>query len=185
MKIYTRTGDKGETGLLGGERVPKDHPRILAIGAVDELNAAIGVARRHLSANPESFAEINQLLVDVQHQLFDCGAELGNPTGTRRDSPLIAAATITQLEQAIDRFAAALPPLREFIVPGGSPAAAQLHVARCVCRRAEQALVMLGRTETLRAELMQYLNRLSDLLFVLARAANQAAGVADVPWRRP
>ena len=185
MKIYTRTGDAGETGLLGGGRVPKDHPRILAVGTIDELNAAIGVARCHFGTGQEPVAEIDGLLEDIQHQLFDCGAELGTPLGTRRDAPLITAATIKQLEQAIDRFEATLPPLRGFILPGGCPAAAQLHVARCVCRRAERLLVSFGRTETLRVELMQYLNRLSDLLFVLARAANQAAEVGDIPWRKP
>ncbi|MEX2171818.1 MAG: cob(I)yrinic acid a,c-diamide adenosyltransferase [Pirellulales bacterium] len=185
MKIYTRTGDEGETGLLGGARVPKDHPRIRAVGTIDELNAIIGVARCQLGDGPEPVAEIDLILGDIQHQLFDCGAELGAPDGTRRDAPLITEATIVGMERAIDRFEATLPPLREFILPGGCPAAAQLHVARCVCRRAERLLVTFGRTETLRVELMQYLNRLSDLLFVLARAANQAAGMPDVPWRTP
>lgn len=184
MKIYTRTGDTGETGLLGGVRVPKDHPRITAVGAVDELNAAIGVARCHLGPDGPA-AEINQLLGDIQHQLFDCGAELGAPDATRRDSPLVTESTIDQLEEAIDRFEAILPPLREFILPSGSAPAAQLHVARCVCRRAERTLITVSRTENLRVELIHYLNRLGDLLFVLARAANQVAGFPDVPWKKP
>ena len=155
-----------------------------AIGAVDELNAKIGVVRSQLTAKSEATTEINRLLSDIQHQLFDCGAELAAPDGTRQSAPLITSDTIANLEQAIDRFEASLPPLREFILPGGSPAAAQLHVARGDCRRAERRLVTLGQSQPIRPELMQYLNRLSDLLFVLARAANQAAGVGDVPWRK-
>jgi cob(I)alamin adenosyltransferase len=185
MKIYTRTGDTGETGLLGGGRVPKDHPRILAVGAMDELNASIGAVRCQLANGPELFGEINRLLDSVQHQLFDCGAELAIPDESQRQVPLISAAAVAGLEQTIDRFEALLPSLTQFVLPGGCPAAAQLHIARSICRRAERWLVTVGRTQTLRMELLQYLNRLGDLLFVLARSANHAAGVADVPWRKP
>lgn len=184
MKIYTRTGDSGETGLLGGKRVPKDHPRIEAVGAVDELNAQIGVVRSQIAPDSVTLAEISSLLGDIQHQLFDCGAELASPDGTRQSALMISADCIAELEGSIDRFEETLPPLTEFILPGGSPAAAQLHVARSTSRRAERRLVALGQSEQVRPELIQYLNRLSDLLFVLARAANQAAGVGDVTWRK-
>jgi cob(I)alamin adenosyltransferase len=183
MKIYTRTGDQGETGLLGGGRVPKDHPRILAVGAIDELNAALGVVRCHTSSD-EPFSEMDRTLADIQHQLFACGSELGSPDANQRSARLITDATIAELEQSIDRFEATLPPLHEFILPGGCPASAALHVARGICRRAERTLVTASRTETLRVELIQYLNRLGDLLFVVARAANQVAGSQDIPWRK-
>lgn len=184
MRIYTRTGDAGETGLLGGGRVPKDHPRIEAIGAVDELNAQIGLIRCHLTDNSPVLAAINRRLDDIQHQLFDCGAELASPDGARQNPPQVTANTVAELERAIDHFEATLSPLREFILPGGSPAAALIHVARVICRRAERRLVTLGLSQPIRSELIQYLNRLGDLLFVLARAANQAAEIGDVLWRK-
>ena len=178
-RIYTRTGDRGETGLIGGRRVPKDHLRVEAYGAVDELNAHLGLVR----AQTED-VELAALLDDIQHRLFDLGAELATPAGPAGAAPAIATAEIEQLERSIDRHQTSLPPLREFILPGGTALAAALHVARTVCRRAERRLVTLGREEPVRADLLRYLNRLSDLLFVLARVVNHRAGRSDVIWRK-
>jgi cob(I)alamin adenosyltransferase len=180
MKIYTKTGDRGETGLYGGGRVRKDAPRIEAYGAVDELNAVLGVARAE--SQP---AEIDALLARVQSELFEVGAELATRDPAAKGTATIGAVQIAALESEIDRFEASLEPLRQFILPGGVKAAAQLHVARTVCRRAERRVVALASdpAEHVSAELVIYLNRLSDLLFVLARAANAAASHADVPWQ--
>ena len=178
-RIYTRTGDRGETGLIGGRRVPKDHLRVEAYGAVDELNAHLGLVRAQIED-----AELGALLDDIQHRLFDLGAELATPAGSTDLSPVLGAAEIDQLERRIDRYQTSLPALREFILPGGTAPAAALHVARTVCRRAERRLVTLGREEPLRADLLRYLNRLSDLLFVLARVVNQQSGRPDVIWRK-
>lgn len=185
-KIYTRTGDAGETMLRGGRRVRKDDDRVEAFGAVDELNAALGAARAELGRGRggSEDKEIDQLLDQAQHRLFDLGAELANPEAGEQSTALVSNADVAGLEAAIDRFDAGLKPLRAFILPGGSPAAAQLHLARCVCRRAERRLVHLAAREPIRGELGRYLNRLSDLLFVLARSVNQAAGVPDVLWQR-
>lgn len=182
MKIYTKTGDKGDTGLFGGPRVMKDSARIEAYGTVDELNAVIGMARTQV----ESVAPaIEQLLKHIQNDLFDLGSELATPD-PRQEKASVTPRHITELEQAIDAFEAGLPPLKEFILPGGSPSAGLLHLARTVCRRAERRVVALaGRSgEYVSVEAIPYLNRLSDLLFVLARAANQAAGIADVTWQK-
>lgn len=178
-RIYTRTGDRGETGLIGGHRVLKDHVRVEAYGAVDELNAHLGAVRAQIS-DPE----MDAVLDDVQHRLFDLGAELATP-GPAAAAPSISASQIEALERVIDRYQDALAPLREFILPGGIAAAAALHVARTVARRAERRVVALARAEPVRPELLRYLNRLSDLLFMLARAANARAGRSDVTWRKP
>lgn len=178
-RIYTRTGDRGETGLIGGRRVPKDHLRVEAYGAVDELNAHLGLVRAQIED-----AVLGALLDDIQHRLFDLGAELATPAGSTGLAPVLGAAEIDQLERRIDRYQTSLPALREFILPGGSAPASALHVARTVCRRAERRLVTLGREEPVRAELLRYLNRLSDLLFVLARVVNQQSGRPDVIWRK-
>jgi len=159
--------------------VPKDHLRVEAYGAVDELNAHLGFVR----AQTED-AELVALLDDIQHRLFDLGAELATPAGSTDSAPAIDSAEVDQLEHAIDRYQTSLPQLREFILPGGTSLAAALHVARTVCRRAERRLVTLGREEPVRAGLLQYLNRLSDLLFVLARVANWRAGRSDVVWKK-
>jgi cob(I)alamin adenosyltransferase len=179
MKIYTKTGDAGETGLYGGPRVAKDAPRIEAFGTVDELNASLGVVRTEPLP-----ADVESLLARIQNQLFDLGALLATPKPTAAASAAIGPAVIAELETAIDQFGAELPPLRQFILPGGVPAAACLHVARTVCRRAERRVVSLARLpeENVAADLIVYLNRLGDLLFVLARFTNAAAGQADVPW---
>jgi len=168
-KIYTRTGDGGETGLARGERVPKDGPRIEAIGAVDELNSQLGV----LLAEPVA-DNVRDILTEVQHRLFDLG---GLP-----DTALIQAGHISALETSLDAFNASLPPLKEFILPGGGRMAALCHVARATCRRAERRLVSLARSEALRPEVVAYVNRLSDLLFVLCRTRLRAAEQVEVEW---
>jgi cob(I)alamin adenosyltransferase len=173
-RIYTRTGDDGSTGLADGRRVPKDHPRIEAIGAVDELNSALGV----LLAG-DLPADIHDLLTGIQHDLFDLGGELSAPGG----AAAFAESRVAELERALDRLNANLGPLKEFILPGGSRAAAAAHLARTACRRAERRLITLRRAEPLAPTSVAYLNRLSDLLFVVARAANRHAGRADVLWR--
>ncbi len=173
-RIYTRTGDAGTTGLADGSRVAKDAPRIEVIGAVDELNSAIG-----LLLSEEVPAEVRVCLSGVQHDLFDLGGELSVPGHT-----LMNEAYSKRLEDALDAFNARLPALKEFILPGGSRAASLAHVARTVCRRAERALVALSKAETVAPPLLQYLNRLSDLLFVLARTLNRHAGGDDVYWQQ-
>lgn len=179
MKIYTKTGDRGDTGLFGGPRVRKDDPRIEAYGTVDELNAVLGLIR----CEPLE-ASLDALLASIQNELFDLGAELATPDPQRLGTHTIAAPHIGRLEAAIDQHEAHLEPLKAFILPGGTRAAALLHVARTVCRRAERRLVTLADREAISADLIIYLNRLSDLLFVLARSANRAAGLADVPWKK-
>lgn len=178
-RIYTRGGDAGETGLIGGHRVPKDHPRVEAYGAVDELNAHLGAARPQVD-DPE----LGALLDRIQHRLFDLGAELASPAAASGKTGAAGSGEIQALEDAIDRYQETLPPLREFILPGGTPLAASLHVARTVARRAERRVVTLARGEPVRPEVLRYLNRLSDLLFVLARAANHRAGRPDVAWKK-
>jgi len=178
-KIYTRTGDGGETGLFGGGRVSKNDLRVRAYGTIDELNAAIGVARA--GAPP---AEIEGILERLQHQLFDLGAELATPEGAAA-AARVARTTpdrVAALERDIDRCQALLPALRQFVLPGGTPVAAALHYARTVARRAEREIVGLAAREPVNPELLKYVNRLSDLLFVLARVANQGAGRPDVFW---
>jgi cob(I)alamin adenosyltransferase len=182
-KIYTRTGDEGETGLIGGARVSKSDPRIAAIGAVDELNAALGVVRVELGRMEPMPAGIDRFVERAQHHLFNLGAELAMPGPGEKSATLIQDAETADLEAAMDGWEADLEPLREFILPGGSPAAAQLHLARCVCRRAERSLVELSAGAAVRPELLRYVNRLSDALFVAARSANRAAGISDVVWR--
>lgn len=174
-KIYTRTGDDGNTGLGTGERVPKDSLRMVAIGTVDELNSAIGMT----IATTGTGADIAACLGIIQHELFDLGGELSVP-----GRAVIDDAAVTQLETTLDRFNAELPPLRDFILPGGNAAAAACHVARSLCRRAERRAWALARTEAVNPISLRYLNRLSDLLFVLARVLNREAGVADVMWEK-
>ena len=181
MKIYTKTGDDGETGLFGGPRVVKHHPRIAAYGDVDELNAVIGWAR--CESPPR---ETPEALARVQGQLFAVGAELASPNPPAMGTEMIGDKQIAFLEQTIDWHESGLAPLREFILPGGSRGAAALHMARTVCRRAERNVVALSQTpgEQVSPRIIIYMNRLSDLLFVLARTANAEAGRGDVPWEK-
>jgi len=172
-KITTRTGDDGTTGLGDGSRVPKDSPRIEAIGTVDELNSAIGVL---LTADLPG--DIAATLLDIQHRLFDLGGELSIPGYT-----LLTGQHVLELEQRQEALNESLPPLKEFILPGGSRDAASCHIARAVCRRAERCLVGLAKSEPVSAEARKYLNRLSDYLFVAARYINRSAGQPDVLWR--
>ncbi|MDP4199017.1 MAG: cob(I)yrinic acid a,c-diamide adenosyltransferase [Bacteroidota bacterium] len=178
MKIYTKTGDDGTTGLFGGGRVPKDSPRIEAYGTVDELNSCIGLVR---AASGELFVD---LLQRISEELFVLGGDLATPLETRSDYevPRIGESQVRALELAIDEHDAQLPSLKRFILPGGTPLAAHLHHARTVCRRAERLLVTLTTREKIGPNDIIYLNRLSDLLFVLARRANQLAGVRDIEW---
>jgi cob(I)alamin adenosyltransferase len=170
-KIYTRTGDQGTTGLADGSRADKDSPRVEAMGAVDELNSQVGWVLAH--PVPDA---VRECLVDVQHGLFDLGGELAIP-GT----VAVTAAQVSALEQMLDQFNAALPPLKEFILPGGSEAAAVAHTARAVCRRAERRLLTLSRDESVNDESRKYLNRLSDLLFVVARLLARENG-GEIYW---
>jgi len=177
MKIYTKTGDTGETGLFAGPRVRKNHPRIDSYGTVDELNAVLGLIRCETLA-----PGLNLLLDRIQNELFDLGAELATPDPERHGLRILGAHQIAALEAAIDMYEGHLEPLRVFILPGGTRVAALLHLARTVCRRAEREVVGLSTAEPVASELVIYLNRLSDLLFVLARWANQQANLPDVPW---
>ena len=173
-KIYTRTGDDGTTGLGDGSRVSKDSPRVEAYGTVDELNSAIGV----LLATPEVPPGVAACLTEVQHELFDLGGELCLP-GHR----IITAGHVTRLEKSLDEFNDTLPPLKEFILPGGGPAAAACHLARAIARRAERRVWTLAKAESVSPEVAQYLNRLSDLLFVLARVLARHERGVEVLWR--
>lgn len=181
MKIYTKTGDAGETGLFGGGRVGKDHPRVEAYGDVDELNAALGMVRA-----VEPMPRIDEVIVPIQRDLFAIGALLATPDRDKMRASLEKArlddTRIRDLESAIDLCEAELEPLRSFIVPGGTAKAAALHVARTVCRRAERRVVALTHTEELPDVVVVFLNRVSDLLFMLARVANRRAGAGEVSW---
>jgi len=173
-KIYTRTGDSGETGLGDGSRVSKDNPRVEAIGAVDELNSCVGLLLAEQLAQ-----DLRELLTEAQHDLFELGGELSIPGHSR-----IQAQDVERLERALDRYNQELAPLKEFILPGGSRAGALCHLARTVCRRAERRVVTLASQQTLSEHCVRYLNRLSDLLFVLSRVINRRDGRDDVLWRK-
>lgn len=186
MKIYTRTGDDGTTGLFGGARVKKASLRVEAYGTVDEANAHLGRARVALGASSTGgLGDLDALLARIQSDLFTLGAELATVPGKEAalKMALLDASDAERLERAIDEAEQGLAPLKSFVLPGGTQAAADLHVARCVARRAERLLVALAEQEPVRRECVVYLNRLSDLLFTLARRANHLAGVEDVPWR--
>jgi cob(I)alamin adenosyltransferase len=179
MKIYTKTGDSGQTGLFGGARVSKASERVSAYGQIDELNSVVGLARAHGIESRK-----NDWLARIQSELFDLGAELS--TVQEKQSMVVqhhlGEADIEKLEAAIDELEAELTPLKAFVLPGGTTTASALHLARTVCRRAERALVALATSEPVRPEVIRYVNRLSDLLFVMARSANRDEGLADVPW---
>ena len=183
-KLYTRSGDTGTTMLFGGGRTPKDHPRVEAYGTVDELNSTLGVALSFLPAR----GAIPKALRGVQNELFNIGSELASRTKGKAAEKarlfLEADAKIATLEQLIDEYDAKVSPLRTFILPSGSQAGALLHLCRTVCRRAERAAVRLSRAEPVNPAVLTYLNRLSDLLFVLARYVNKAARKPEIPWRK-
>jgi cob(I)alamin adenosyltransferase len=180
MKVYTRRGDGGETDLFGGPRVSKDALRVEAYGAVDELNALLGECRARTT-----HADLGRILEHVQGLLFDLGGTLATPDAERRAKssvPELVPSDVVELEAHIDALEGELEPLKRFILPGGTAEAAAFHMARTVCRRAERRLVALGRAEQIEAPGLGYLNRLSDLLFVMARVENRRAGVPDVEW---
>ena len=196
MKIYTKTGDKGETGLMGGERVSKDSLRVAAYGEVDELNAVLGVCLAQIGqcehAHPKSISKksapekglhrIQIILHQIQQELFSLGSDLSTPYDLKIKVPRIHHANITQLEKWIDVIEDELPALKNFILPGGSLLAAHLHLARTVCRRAERTIVSLEKTASLNQSLLVYVNRLSDLLFVMARFANSLEKKTEEKW---
>lgn len=187
VKIYTRTGDKGETSLFGGQRVPKDAPRVEAYGAVDELNATLGVVVALLQGT-EELADLAERMTWVQRDLFVLGADLATPLeGTKAAAwvPRIGQEDTQRLEQWIDEAQSELTPMTAFILPGGTPTAAYLHVARTICRRAERRVVSLARHEPLNPHVQVYLNRLGDLLFVWARLVNHRLGVQEHEWTPP
>lgn len=181
MKLYTRQGDDGSTRLFGNARVQKDSLRVAAYGDVDELNSVIGLA-----ISSCEYDEIKSVLTSVQNQLFDVGADLSTPADSAAADKVtrINAMHIGELESMIDASSDLLPPLRVFVLPGGTELASRLHIARTVCRRAERACVSLANVEDGISDVVIYLNRLSDLMFALARRANQLANVEDVPWQK-
>ncbi|MBW7888485.1 MAG: cob(I)yrinic acid a,c-diamide adenosyltransferase [Bacteroidetes bacterium] len=179
MKIYTKTGDKGETALFGGKRIPKDNIRIESYGTVDELNSVLGIVRSfHVPG------DLDEILDDLQNQLFVLGADLATPQeNTNSIIPRISQLDIENLEKIIDRIDQQLVPLKAFILPGGNSAASYLHFARTVCRRAERSAVRLSHSEDIGSDVVMYLNRLSDLLFVLARYANAKENTKEIEWK--
>lgn len=185
MKLYTRSGDDGSTGLFGGPRVGKDHLRIEAYGAVDELNACLGLAAAMCQTDRPSHNGFHAILMELQSRLLDVGADLATPAGSEHEGRIrrIAGADVGVVEGWIDEIDAANEELRFLIIPGGTSLASQFHVARTVCRRAERAIVRLSRAEAVGQALLQFVNRVSDLLFALARRANDDAGIPDTPWR--
>ena len=179
MKVYTKTGDEGNTGLIGGTRVAKDHIRIEAYGAVDELNAHIGLLRDQIGA--EAY---HAKLISIQEELFTMGSHLANdPEKSQMKLPEFKADFISALEQEIDQMDEVLPAMTNFVLPGGHPSISTCHVARCVCRRAERATISLNRSSSVQTEILIYLNRLSDYLFVLSRKFAHDLGVEETPWK--
>jgi cob(I)alamin adenosyltransferase len=180
-RVYTRQGDAGETALAGGQRVPKDGPRIVAYGTVDELNAFVGAART--AADDPRLAPLSAILLRVQHELFNLGSILATlPEDVHPKQARVTDAEVARLEAEMDAMNEGLPPLRSFVLPGGSRLNAELHICRTVCRRAERACVALGRVESIPAETVRYLNRLSDALFVWSRWASHVTGAPEILW---
>jgi cob(I)alamin adenosyltransferase len=177
FKIYTKTGDKGETGIFGGKRLPKDHIRIESYGTVDELNAFLGLVRDQVQED-----QLRELLKNIQDRLFTIGANLASDPEKKLTTPDIRESDIELLEQEMDRMNEELPDLKNFILPGGHPTVSQCHLARCVCRRAERRVVTLAQHEAVSEVIIRYLNRLSDYLFVLARFLAKAKGAEEVIW---
>jgi cob(I)alamin adenosyltransferase len=184
MKLYTRTGDDGTTGLFSGARVSKDHPRIEAYGTVDELNAVLGLVLSACEPGHRFEARLHSVVSALQSRLFDIGADLATPEGAKQQARIhrIDDADVAEAEGWIDEFDGANPPLRTFVMPAGTELAARLHLARTVCRRAERTIISLGSIEPVGEPLLRYMNRLSDLFFAMARRANHERGQPDVPW---
>jgi cob(I)alamin adenosyltransferase len=186
-RVYTRTGDQGETGLAGGQRVPKDGPRIEAYGTVDELNSFVGLARvtaTEIAGQEPRMAVLSAIMLRVQHELFNLGSVLATmPEDVHPKQARVTDAEVARLELEMDRMNEDLPPLRSFILPGGSRLNAELHAGRTVCRRAERCLVALGRAESVPPEAVRYLNRLSDALFVWSRWASHVTGTPETLWQ--
>ncbi|MHC5112955.1 MAG: cob(I)yrinic acid a,c-diamide adenosyltransferase [Planctomycetota bacterium] len=184
MKLYTRTGDDGSTGLFGGDRVAKDHPRVEAYGTVDELNATVGLAAAAVAPGAPAMDRFAAIFAQLQSRLFDLGADLATPADSKHADKVarIEAAHVAEAEAWIDEVDGGNEPMTHFVLPGGSDLAARLHLARTVCRRAERQLVALARSEAITPETIVYLNRVSDLLFAMARRANRELGVGDVSW---
>jgi len=184
MKLYTKTGDDGSTGLFGSQRVQKDDPRIVAFGSVDELNACVGLAAAGCNKSSEFESALLEILCAMQSQLFTLGADLATVPGSEHEDKItrIGASDISQLESWIDEIDAGNEPMKNFVLPGGTELAARLHLARTVCRRAERDVITLSKNQSVSEHVKIYLNRLSDLLFALARRANKEAGVDDIPW---
>lgn len=178
FKIYTKTGDEGQTALFGGKRLPKSHLRIECYGTVDELNSFLGLVRDRTEDE-----HVRAVLFEIQNRLFDLGANLASDPSKNLPSPTVGQTDIQLLENEIDAMEATLPPLKNFILPGGHPTVSHCHVARCVCRRAERLVVALNMEEPVSPEVLKYLNRLSDYLFVLARKLGQNLGASEVVWK--
>ncbi|MEE8168925.1 MAG: cob(I)yrinic acid a,c-diamide adenosyltransferase [Phycisphaerae bacterium] len=189
MKLFTRTGDDGSTGLFDGRRVGKDHPRVAAYGAVDEANCCLGLVATELRRDKTigAFSLMAERLAGIQSELFQIGADLATPSDSPRRDALacVTSEHVTLLERWIDEACADAPVLRQFVLPGGCEAAARLHLARVAVRRAEREVVLLGRDQAVGEQVVPYLNRLSDLLFAWSRQANHASGVEDVLWSPP
>jgi len=193
MKIYTKTGDKGETGLIGGKRTLKSNPRIVAYGAVDELNSSVGVVIAFLRSNGSTedqnrrnlFSDLIEVLVRIQNDLFIVGSDMADPSypeESKYDTPRVLSKMASELEPIIDSFESELSPINFFILPGGGIESSLLHLSRSIARRAEVAVVILSQSESINPEIIVYLNRLSDLLFVAARVANKRIGSIDIAW---
>lgn len=189
MKIYTKTGDLGETGLIGGRRIPKSHARIIAYGSVDELNSSVGLSLVTLqsSLHASSFTDFIEILSSIQNDLFTLGADLANDrpsTGSRDESPRINEDMISRVESTIDVLDRELAPISFFILPGGSLESGHLHLSRSIARRSEVSVVGLSKVESINPLTIMYLNRLSDLFFVMARTANKRLGIPDNAWKK-
>lgn len=182
MKIYTKTGDKGDTGLIDGSRISKSDLRIIAYGVVDEANSHIGLIISNIERN-SIFDDVKKILLNVQQDLFILGAELANPNTLKDDNMLVKREMISTIEKYIDKFESELAPLSNFILPGGSIESSLLHICRTVVRRAETSAVALAKEQKINQEILTYLNRISDLFFVLARVTNKRQKRNDIPWK--
>jgi cob(I)alamin adenosyltransferase len=185
MKLYTRTGDDGTTGLFGGQRVSKCHPRVEAYGSIDELNAAMGMVWAACDQETGFQSRLREIIHRIQSRLFDIGADLATPEGAKQEGKIVrlAEAEVPEVEGWIDEIDAGNAPMTSFVLPGGTELAARLHLARTICRRAERCIIELYTDESVGEGVVKYVNRLGDLLFAMARRANAEAGVEDIPWK--